>query len=63
MDLKILEKTPPWEWPEDSDRYFLKILGGDQAGESDRCLAAELAGDCTVIDDEFLKSCLIRKIK
>jgi hypothetical protein len=38
MDLKILEHTPPWEWPQDAGPYFLKILGDDQAGESDRCL-------------------------
>ena len=48
MDLKILENTPPWEWPEDAAQYYLKFLGDDQAAESDRCLAAELAGDYTV---------------
>ena len=51
MDLKILENTPPWEWPEDAAQYFLKILGDDQAAESDRCLAAELAGDYTVFKE------------
>ena len=53
MDLKILENTPSWEWPEDADQYFLKFLGDDRAAESDRCLAAELAGDYTVINDEI----------
>ena len=48
MDLKIMENTPSWEWPEDADQYFLKFLGDDQAAESDRCPAAELAGDYTV---------------
>ena len=58
MDLKILEHTPPWEWPEDAGPYFLKILGDDQAGESDRCLAAELAGDFTVINDDIAHALL-----
>jgi len=58
MDLKILEHTPPWEWPQDAGPYFLKILGDDQAGESDRCLAAELAGDFTVISDNIANALL-----
>jgi len=37
---------------------FLKILGDDQAGESDRCLAAELAGDFTVISDNIANALL-----
>jgi len=59
MDLKILENTPPWEWLEDAAQYFLKILGGDQAAGSDRCLAAELAGDYTVINDEIAHALLL----
>jgi len=59
MDLKTLENTPPWEWPEDAAQYFLKIIGDDQAGESDRCLAAELAGDYTVINDEIAHALLL----
>ena len=58
MDLKILEHTPPWEWPEDAGPYFLKILGDDRASESDRCLAAELAGDFTVISDDSVQALL-----
>ncbi len=53
MDLKILEDTPPWEWPEDAGKMFMGILRDDQADEYDRLLAAELAGDSTVIDDEL----------
>jgi len=59
MDLKILENTPPWEWPEDAAQYYLKILSDDQATESDRCLAAELAGDYTVINDEIAQALLL----
>jgi len=59
MDLKILENTPPWEWPVGADQYFLKFLGDDRAAESDRCLAAELAGDYTVINDEIAHALLL----
>ena len=59
MDLKILENTPSWEWPVGADQYFLKFLGDDRAAESDRCLAAELAGDYTVINDEIAHALLL----
>jgi HEAT repeat protein len=53
MDLKTLHDTPPWEWPEDAGEMFLEILRDERADESERLLAAELAGDSTVIDDEL----------
>ncbi len=53
MDLKILADTPPWEWPEGTDKMLLGILCDDQRDESDRLLAAELGGDYTVINDEL----------
>ena len=53
MDLKTLKDTPPWEWPEGAEKMFLGILRDDQADESYRLLAAELAGDFTVINDEL----------
>ncbi|MFO7986694.1 MAG: hypothetical protein R6U38_12595 [Desulfatiglandaceae bacterium] len=53
MDLKILADTPPWEWPVDTDQMLLRILGDEQQDESDRLLAAKLAGDYTVINDEL----------
>ena len=54
MDLKILETIPSWEWPEDAGKQILEILLNDSADEADRLLAAELAGDCTTIDDALL---------
>jgi len=51
MDLKTLKDTPPWDWPEDAGKMILEILRDDLAGESDRLLAAELAGDSTVITE------------
>ena len=53
MDLKTIADTPPWDWPDDAEETFLRILRDDQAAESDRVLAAELAGDITVINDEL----------
>jgi hypothetical protein len=53
MDLKILKEIPPWDWPEGTSKMFLDILRDNQADETDRLLAAELAGDFTVINDEL----------
>lgn len=53
MDMKTLKHTPPWEWPKDVGKIFLGILRDERAAESDRLLAAELAGDYTAINDEL----------
>jgi len=58
MDLKIIKDIPPWDWPVGADKMFLRILRDDQADESDRITAAELAGDFVAINDE-LADCLI----
>ena len=58
MDLKLLKDTPPWEWPKDAGKMFLEILNSDKADESDRLLAAELAGDFIVINDELVDALL-----
>jgi len=58
MDIEILADTPPWEWPEGTDKMLLGILCDDQRDESDRLLAAELGGDCTVINDKLADTLL-----
>jgi hypothetical protein len=58
MDLKMLANTPPWEWPEEADQMLLEILTEDQVDASDRLLAAELAGDYTVINDKLVDALL-----
>lgn len=58
MDLKVLAEMPPWDWPEDADKMLLEILAEDQVDASDRLLAAELAGDYTVINDELVDALL-----
>lgn len=56
MDLKTLRDTPPWDWPRDAGKRFQKILIDHRANESDRLIAAELAGDLTVINDQLAES-------
>jgi len=58
MDLKILRDTPPWEWPEGTDKMLLGIFPDVQRDKSDRLLAAELAGDYIVINDELADALL-----
>jgi len=58
MDLKTLLDTPPWDWPTDAGRMFRKVLIDQRADESDRLVAAELAGDFTVIDDDLVDTLL-----
>jgi HEAT repeat protein len=53
MDLKTLLDTPPWDWPGDAGRRLWRILVDRRAQESDRLVAAELAGDLTLINDEL----------
>ena len=56
MDLKTLQDTPPWDWPRDAGKRFEEILIDHRGDGSDRLVAAELAGDLTVINDELADS-------
>ncbi len=58
MDLKTLLDTPPWDWPTDTGRILLEILIDRRAQASDRLVAAELAGDFTVINDDLADALL-----
>jgi hypothetical protein len=58
MDLKTLLDTPPWDRPRDAGRMFWRILLDSEASESDRLVAAELAGDFTVINDDLADALL-----
>ena len=53
MNLKDLQNTPPWDWPRDAGTLIHKTLIDARANPSDRLVAAELAGDFTVINDEL----------
>ena len=54
MDLTILKDTSPWNWPHGASQQFRNILRDDRANETDRLLAAEMAGEFTVINEALL---------
>lgn len=58
MNVTALADIPSWQWPEDAGQMFLDILRGDQAAAAERLLAAELAGNVTVINDELVDTLL-----
>lgn len=58
MDLKTLQDTPPWDWPEDTGRMLLGVLKDAKAPEEDRLIAVDLAGDTTVVDDRMAEALL-----
>lgn len=53
MDLKVLQDTPPWDWPRDAAKRFQEILIDRRGDKTDRLIAAELAGDLVVMNDEL----------
>ena len=53
MDLTLLARIPPWEWPPNGGNTLRAVLHNPQAAESDRLLAAELAGEPVAIDDDL----------
>jgi hypothetical protein len=53
MELTDLRDTPPWEWPGDAGRQIRKLLNNRNADPAERLLAAEFAGDLTVLDNDL----------
>jgi hypothetical protein len=58
MNLRALKETPPWDWPEGVSQQLLEVLLDERGSESERLLAAELAADFTVINDELVSALL-----
>jgi HEAT repeat protein len=58
MDIKTLLDTPPWDWPRDAGMLLLKTLVDQQAKESERLIAAELAGEIVVMNDDLADALL-----
>ena len=58
MDLTRLARTPRWEWPPNGGNTLLAVLDDRQADASDRLLAAELAGEVVVINDDLARALL-----
>jgi hypothetical protein len=58
MDITTLTETPPWEWPEDAADHLMAALRNEDLDESQRLLAAELAGEVSVINDGLAETLL-----
>jgi hypothetical protein len=58
MDLKTLVDTAPWDWPEDAEDLLLETLTDNQVCGTDRLIAAELAGDSPVMNDQLAEALL-----
>jgi hypothetical protein len=58
MNLTTLKDTPPWEWRDGTAATLFEILRGNRGSASDLLLAAELAGDLTVINAELVDALL-----
>ncbi len=58
MDLKALSEIPPWDWPEDAAATILRALTEESTTPAERLLAAELAGDSTIVNDELAEALL-----
>src|SRR5450755_2290291 len=58
MDRKTSLDAPPWDWPEGAGKMFREVPRDERADESDRLVAAELAGDLIVINDELVDALL-----
>ncbi|MEX2126299.1 MAG: hypothetical protein WD795_20570 [Woeseia sp.] len=58
MDLTTLEAMSPWDWPTDTKDALLGALRSEGGDETDRRLAAELAGEFVMMDDEIVDALL-----
>ena len=56
LDLAVLAVTPPWEWPGNTRAFLLDRLRDDRADEADRLVAAELASEIVVVNEEVTKA-------
>jgi hypothetical protein len=57
-DLKELDDTPPWDWPERTATFLLDALRDPGATQEERLLAADLAGNSVVVNDELVAALL-----
>jgi len=58
MSLRRLKAIPSWDWPADARQRIAAVLSDERAEAQERLVAAELAGDVTVIDDEIVETLL-----
>ncbi len=53
MNLKKLNDIPPWDWPENAETIVIETLTNRNASKEDRLLAADLAGDYTILSEKI----------
>jgi len=53
MNVTTLNEIPPWDWPEEAHDLLLRTLRDGERDASDRPVAAHLAGNMVVIDDQL----------
>lgn len=53
MNIESLRQTPPWEWPKDAAATLLLSLRDPRRAPDEREVAASLAGDLVVMNDEI----------
>ena len=58
MDVTTLSHSPPWEWPPGSGELLRDVIDDGQAAASERVLAAELASQIVVMNEELADSLL-----
>ena len=58
MNVHTLKNLPPWDWPESAAGVLLDTIADRSLPEADRILAAELAGDSTIVDERIAKQLL-----
>jgi hypothetical protein len=58
LDLSVLSEIPPWEWPPAAGDALHAALRDPKQPVSDRLIAADLAGDLVVMDDDMARALL-----
>jgi hypothetical protein len=58
MDVKTLAEIAPWEWPRNAAKTLLDALVHRQGDPSDRAIAAELAGNLVVMNNQLASALL-----
>jgi hypothetical protein len=53
LKLDDLNEIPPWEWPEEAASLVLETLANRDASGMSRLLAAELAGNLVILNEEM----------
>ncbi len=58
IKLKTIYDMPPWDWPREASGIFLDVLNDPNVDPADRLLAAEMAGNSVIVNDQLAKALL-----